>query len=1369
MTNCLGVRREGYFFKGFLLKKDYGLEKLKKFIEKDYLVKRDNLMEKDDLDLLTDPDLMKGCAMFLQFPLSFTSILNGIYSSKKKLQHDLECIKDGELDYDYDWGAKASQFVRVSKMIEECQKIEVTNKFGDAGENRKKVRQGGAGGARSPNKPSLKLQNLTRDVMKDVEVKKSRKIIEQMKKKQEKEQAIEHAKAKKKEKTQILRSKAQFDIKIHAVSSEQDTPRTKLRKKKSKGIFSMNKLDSSPKNLGDIKEEMLLRDELDAFIIEQIIELVKDKNTQGIRNIYVKYKNQKKVFKFLCLNDNLNRNLLMITAFFGYRQVFIDMLCALRRCIAIERVSIDQIKQYLSQRDIEGNNIVDLACIQGFNIDDDFIYAHKEQLFLEDLRRKESPGKMNGIGAKTAKSDDLNFRKDNSVYVNNWHKIALDQMNCDLRDLFTEDLLNFESLFDTLTKIDLGGSKSSDLFFISRRAFCLSLLFSFCKHYSFHDLIRKSDYYLKANNPMHFALYKGDFHATLALLKYKPQIMLWRNHDKEMPPQAIKWSGLNKHRSKAIFGSILREFTRLFNIDTIMKLFVSADGILYQQKQKVSRKGVPQPDKWDRERVRLIKQALNENYEFDFENVLLYHSDYITLSDELCKQYLNLLRDRSRFKLLKEEMRIMKNYVFEETSELQALQRNFLDFYKGKFKGYHDPFVERDMIESVKNILCWYVYIFGEAEIEPEIYKILEIDPFETVLDGKNIFHFMCENNSPLLLKKVLDDLYSQCHTRPFDDTRQKYEEWDSQRLDPEKLNRLKKSLNIGTKEWQNTPAHLCIFHGNLECLDNLLKYKINMEVANFRGRTIKELLSYLNPFNVSSENIMTVQKMCNQLIEYIKADFLTTCKQHSLTYEFIQDSEDEKMSNIIHGSHFALNSELTEVRDQLIERIKNYLKDFNDKSKEISYFKNFLELATKLEKMEKNKINKEISVLQKLYLESEDQQVQFKGYLLEKSHIYHLICIFKGDNTIFFPMETKMKALFTTELLTKMSNFKYTKYEKFMKMDFLEKLEQADFSKPLDPNLKNVFKMDQLFCIEIQMEKDGEIEEHIVVDQVNNIRKKFIKYGGGLKIELMKGFEVQKTNKMMMDAKTVDTWYILITIADKLLKKISQENQMMAYNMIENYHTNFSENSLDEENLEPLRHYQKINIMMKLLKEEFEIESYHKKGLVVKYFPVHNYLERYMIDILWNKNKWQIHFFDIFQNSSEKSLQVMSLITFYHGIQQGFYFGFLSMYTNIMFYMAVVGVIGWFMTFALGVDMGVITSGGSMLAGIWSSLVVNLWKRRQKELAFCFDALDEDTKKDVRQEYKGKAIISEETLEITKQYKSYYWKKLFVSEFFQI
>ena len=1359
---CLGVKRKGYFYRGYFLdKRDYGLEKLRDYIEKEFLGKKKVVMGKEDLRLLTDPNLIRGSALFTQHRVKFIFLLEAIHNCRKMYQRDLENIKDGELDFDYHWGENSANQIGVSLLFKEYNQDEniLTAKIGA----RNSIR----------NSPGVLGRKST--VHKNPDRKKS--FFSFLGAGGDKKTA------KPKENTET-----RLD---HDINQENLPKSTTLSKKLKKAVHKTeNLLVISDNNRWKEKPNLL---KLKPLEIEEIVEMVKDNDTESFEKVYTAFRAKKLTFELLKISDSENRNLLMLAGYFGYRHMFIDLLTALIRCHTKYNVPTNEIKLFLRQKDYEGNNVVDLICIQGFNISDQLIFARKEKkmaMDVDDLSEAQMAASKVNYSEQDQEKIDREKRQQrdllniqNDKFFNTVCNRAFALISDKNRPLFQTKFLSFSYLNSSFQEMSDAETSSSDIHFMTKRSVILHSLFELGTHIKDLYFLEKKFYHKKKNNPLHFTLYWADLHSTLALMTQQPMMIFWKNSDDEMPPQAIRLAGERRSQARAIFASILKEFTRIFSFRVIKELLVPEQGFLYYQNIFNGNKHL-NSQKDSKSRAQEARYAIDKNDDFDHDNVLLFHNDFILLSDELCKQYLNLLKDKNKYRLLKNEFRAMKKWAFVEMTELQALQRNFLDFYKGSFPGVHPPgsgVDQKEYQENVLKILTWYVYIYGESEIDPDIFTLMEISPFKIVFEGKSMIHFMCENNCPIILKKVLAHLYKYLEDskpqKPKDGFSSKAEEKKFE-VDKAKFKQRRRKflqdLSEPTIYGQNTPAHLCVIHQNLECLDILVGYGINLELPNARGRTIKDLLENLDPFNIPSDNIITIEKVNENVIDFFKTDLLTTCKIHSLAYEFIPRADHDGIEKIVNNSKFELNQSLTKVRGQVIERFGRYLNELGGKIDDIKHFKGFLKIASEIEEMDSEKRQKEIKKLQKMLLDKSKTTVSYRGEVLEMGQVYHLITLFESQKFSFLPEELLMKCLFSPEHLKTIPKFKYKKFEKYFNKDFLKKLKKHDFSTPLPSRFKTVFKMEQLFCIEIELERGKDLQEHPVVDQVNNIRQKYIKYGGGIKIDMIKGFPIAKKKLFLLDAGEVDQWFILITIADELLKKISGEEQMHSYNMIEEYPTIFTPDSIDRHQLEPLRHHQKVEIMMKLFRDEFDIDNYLTKGIILSFFPIHDYYKRNVIKKLWSENKWAIHFRDIFFGTQQITLRVLAAITYYHGIQQGFYFGFLCLYTNSLFWLAAFGVVMFVLEMGIdmsggGIDQGMKIFLGSVFVGIWSSLFVNMWKRREKELAFAFDAAEEERIKEIRRGYRAKTVIDPATLVISKQYNNHYLKKLFVSNFYDL
>lgn len=1076
---------------------------------------------------------------------------------------------------------------------------------------------------------------------------------------------------------------------------------------------------------------------LNAWEIERIFELVRDEDRYGFRLVFLKFQNAENVLKLLTIRDKKKRNLLMVCAYFGYRQFFLDFLTALSYFLNKSENTYSEkarksLNELIKQKDVEGNRIVDLLSIRGYIIKDDYS-------FCNCMIRKDEDGNDELIPNQFQAID--NYLSDNS------------------RTLFTHNFVDLEMVMNNYNEIK-AHKTSEKIFFLSRRAVILYGYLKFCKMNKMTEIMNSKDYIYKKNNPLHFALYHGDLHATILLLKIDPNMMFWKNGEKQFPPEIINLCP-NPGKSKAIFGSILEEITRQFNFYLIKTLFVTKEGVLEIQKKKLDELNISKaPDENNtnysgpqRDIDILLKKIDKVNV--DVENIYLYRNNYILLSEELSVRYAEYLRDQSTFRLLRKEQKYIKRHVFIEVSELEALQRNFFDYYAGGFQGYHDKKTEEMVKERVQTILAWNVFIFGNADINPKIYSFIGIDPFERVIGGRNIFHYMCIYNSYYLMREIMDVLYEECHNEQLDLTQETYETWDKRTLDPSKYRRFRKQLTYYSENNHNSCGHFCVMNQSFECLDLLMNHNINLDQVNFRGRSIREFLIDFDPYNFESFKADKVRDISNNIISYLKADIFASCRQHSLSYEFV-DGEFKELYTIMNTSVFALDKRLTSKREDVKKRMNLYDSHFKDNLRNIAEINDTVQFkeATNLLLLGRNQVNDKdkLSMLKKAKNEEDSIPQEYK-LLSTNDQIYYL---------------------FNPDYLTRIPNFKYKKIEKYLKKRFLDKLHEADFNKILDPELKAEYSMEQLLCIEIHIEsldqskedkgmnivnmdqlgKPGLIHDHIVLQQIFNIKEKYSEYGGGIKIELVRGFDLMKRSpaKLFLCPKKYESWFILVSLSDDLTDYIATEDKMETFNFIENYHTIFSEDTLEDDQLEPLRHIQKIKILMKLINEEFDIETYRLKGMLMKYFPIHNYNQRRTIKFLWSKYKWMLHFVDIFAATSKRVLMVVSVISFYHGIQQGFYFGFLTKYTNSMFYIALLGLISLPLRYFVKLDREVMVVFIPFFIGIWSTAAYTAWKRREVELAYTFDAFEEENVREIRDGYVGETIVDNATLKISKK-----------------
>ena len=97
--------------------------------------------------------------------------------------------------------------------------------------------------------------------------------------------------------------------------------------------------------------------------------------------------------------------------------------------------------------------------------------------------------------------------------------------------------------------------------------------------------------------------------------------------------------------------------------------------------------------------------------------------------------------------------------------------------------------------------------------------------------------------------------------------------------------------------------------------------------------------------------------------------------------------------------------------------------------------------------------------------------------------------------------------------------------------------------------------------------------------------------------------------------------------------------------------------------------------MILYLLEKEFDLMSYTEKGIVKEHFPCHHFNYRSNIAKFWNKYFWVTLLEPLSPVHLESALLPIKQIAFYHGIQNGFYFGYLITFTAFMLPLAIIGL----------------------------------------------------------------------------------------------
>lgn len=180
----------------------------------------------------------------------------------------------------------------------------------------------------------------------------------------------------------------------------------------------------------------------------------------------------------------------------------------------------------------------------------------------------------------------------------------------------------------------------------------------------------------------------------------------------------------------------------------------------------------------------------------------------------------------------------------------------------------------------------------------------------------------------------------------------------------------------------------------------------------------------------------------------------------------------------------------------------------------------------------------------------------------------------------------------------------------------------------------------------------------------------------------------------------------------------------------------------------------------------EFNFERFQKSGLVIDSFPVHHFKSRKLISLFWRKHFVSTILYPItpFWNYAP-ALRPFTQIAFYHGIQNGFMFGFLVTYTSWTLPLMVICLVVFL------VDKIYLKSINNDLmfflwisVSIWSSAFIRGWERTEKELAYNFDTFGFENLEPELYDHQGEYVVDEITREVTKYCRfNTFWKRRMV------
>lgn len=296
------------------------------------------------------------------------------------------------------------------------------------------------------------------------------------------------------------------------------------------------------------------------------------------------------------------------------------------------------------------------------------------------------------------------------------------------------------------------------------------------------------------------------------------------------------------------------------------------------------------------------------------------------------------------------------------------------------------------------------------------------------------------------------------------------------------------------------------------------------------------------------------------------------------------------------------------------------------------------------------------------------------------------------------------LESLMDLDVLAKIPNFKYSKYEKQYKKVPLKVINQIDFNKPLDSVYKAFHHTDDYLYVQILIDKNKneqeELENHVVIGQMKNLKKRYSKIKNGIRLYLIKGLDVtiRKKRRLLLCPKHYNSWFLIVFFSDELLWTNGEEIGInldylkLSYN--DQMKTKIGDEFLEKVKVfKILNNMQKMKIVRHMIEEEFNIDSYKEKDLINDYGLIHNYWLR---ENIFNDGEFY---------------KRISKIGDYYSILEGYSTYLIEGYNMLLFVCA--GFLGFFYIFSPKGESGqeyqsVVTSIIMTNFGCWTFFILN-------------------------------------------------------------
>lgn len=263
-------------------------------------------------------------------------------------------------------------------------------------------------------------------------------------------------------------------------------------------------------------------------------------------------KKKKTLLKHLIPTDTIKK---------GFKKGF-DMLGKLLKIKKEDNSLAAWYKNLFFAKDKDGNTPLDLACLRGYSQtqDDLSTLTNKDLDLITEFLKEIDDGKLKLLQESGKHKLFGKYHDDMENIRQRFNQFAMNKSSGVVppveRRLTKKYNLVEESPAEAQNTQDPRLESTSQLHFVSCRAFCVkTLIVATTSMQSVEKLIPKSSY-RNRNNPLHWAFYWADLYSVVFLMQLNMQMIFWQNEEFQCPPHMIFRTKSDELRNRSIIVSI---------------------------------------------------------------------------------------------------------------------------------------------------------------------------------------------------------------------------------------------------------------------------------------------------------------------------------------------------------------------------------------------------------------------------------------------------------------------------------------------------------------------------------------------------------------------------------------------------------------------------------------------------------------------------------------------------------------------------------------------------------------------------------------------------------------------------------------------